>query len=137
MTTDQTDYIASINDVLIKYNDKYCQRVIIGSRKDREWTDIKYIWANIIRDILEEYFSTDYAVDSNFFPAYYAEKLMQDFAAITNSSYFLKLADDTKPVVVCPVEIDTITGNQVTPFYNTYDFTNYPNDTSEWDNNKD
>jgi hypothetical protein len=148
MTTDQSNYIASINNVLMNYNNKYCNRAAIGSRTDREWSDIQYIWANVLRDILEEYFSTDYTVDSNFFTAYTAEKVMMDLCAITNSSYFLKLANDTPPTTLTPAYTDSlfnsqgnfettdnITGTYKLPFNNKFDFTNFPNDPSQWDLN--
>lgn len=91
MTQDQTNYIASINNVFVKYADKYDQKCLLGSRQDREFSDIKLIYANAYKTIITEYFSANSAGDNNFFTVSDAENVMRQYNAITNSSYFLKL----------------------------------------------
>lgn len=87
----QTEYLASINHVLSTYTDKYVQRGMLGSYKERNWETIKFLYASAIVEILTQYFGTTITGDDNFMTASEAEGLMQHFCDITRSYYFLKL----------------------------------------------
>lgn len=89
MTTDETNYIASLDNVLVKWNDKYAQKCLLGTSKERNWNTIKFLYANIYRDLLYDYFSHA-TVDANFWTAEQANRAQENFNAITKSFYFLK-----------------------------------------------
>jgi hypothetical protein len=89
MTTSQSRYIASLDNVLATYNDKYVQRCLLGTTKEKNWNTIKFIYANIYRNLLYQYFNPA-TVDNNFWTGAQAETAMQHFCDITKTFYFLK-----------------------------------------------
>lgn len=91
MTTNQANYVASINNVLSAYSDKYAQRLLLGTTREKNWETVKFLYASAIVEILTAYFSTTITGDQNFMTAAQAEILERHFCDITRSSYFLKL----------------------------------------------
>jgi hypothetical protein len=99
MTTVQSEYLASINNVLSSYADKYTQRMLLGTNKQKHWETIKFIYATVLVEILTAYFSTTFANDNNFMSTMQCEILQRHFCDITNTSFFLALPNDTIPMM--------------------------------------
>jgi len=91
MTNAQSTYLASINNILSSYADKYTQRALLGTSKEKHWEMVKFIYATVIVEILTAYFSTTITGDQNFMTPAECEILQRHFCDITRSFYFLKL----------------------------------------------